>query len=113
MWEGGGGRAGPARPAGTAPPPALVSKHMLTRMPSGYARFDALYMRARLGTSARASSGACWRRPPWHFANVTRERLAGISDGIDDCMLARMVDNGTRRAGHVRDREWGREGAGF
>ena len=80
---------------------ALVSKHMLTRMPSEYMRFAALYLRARLCTSARASSGAYWLHLPWYFANVTRDGLAGISNGIDDYMPARMAANGTHRVVQV------------
>ena len=76
---------------------ALVSKRMLTRTPSEYVRFAALSLRARLGTSARASSGAYWLHLPWYFANVEREGLAGIANGIDDYMLARIADNGTHR----------------
>ena len=75
----------------------LVPKRILTRTPSEYVRFAALYMRARLGTSVRASSGTYGIHLPWYFANAAREGPAGISGGIDDCMLARMVDNGTRR----------------
>lgn len=80
---------------------ALVSKRMLTRTPSEHLRFAALYVRARLCTSARASSGAYWLHLPWYFANVTKEGLAGISNGIDDYMLARMAANGTHRVVRV------------
>ena len=73
---------------------ALVSKRILTRTPSDYVRFAALSLRARTGTSAAASSGAYWLHLPWYFANVTRDGLAGISNGIDDYMLTQIVDNG-------------------
>lgn len=77
---------------------ALVSKRMLTRTPSEYVRFASLYLRARLGTSAYASTGAYWLHLPWYFANVTKEGLAGIANGIDDYMLARIAANGTHRS---------------
>ena len=56
---------------------------------------------ARLGVGARASSGAYWLHLPWYFANVSREGLAGISNGIDDYMLARMAANATHRVVRV------------
>ena len=76
---------------------ALVAKRMLTRSPSEYVRFVALSLRARTGTSAAASTGAYWLHLPWYFANVTKDGLAGISNGIDDHMLTRIVANGTHR----------------
>ena len=76
---------------------ALVPKRMLTRTPSDYVRLAALSLRARIGTSAAASSGTYWLHLPSYFANVTRDGLAGISNGIDDYMLTRIVGNGTHR----------------
>ena len=76
---------------------ALVSKRMRTKTLSEYARFVALSLRARTGTSAAASSGTYWLHLPWYFDNVTKEGLAGISNGIDDYMLNQIIDNGTHR----------------
>lgn len=81
---------------------ALVSKRMLTRTPSEHLRYAGFYLRGLAGRrNAYASSGAYWLHLPWYFANVSRDGLAGISNGIDDYMLARMAANGTHRVVRV------------
>ena len=80
---------------------ALVSKRVRTSTLSEYVRFVMLSLRARTGTSAAASSGSYWLHLPWYFANVTMDGLAGISNGIDDYMLNRIVDNGTHRIARI------------
>ena len=81
---------------------ALVSKHMLTRTPSEYLRYAGFCLRGIVAKrNAYASSGAYWLHLPWYFANVSRDGLAGISNGIDDYMLARMAANGTHRVVRV------------
>ena len=80
---------------------ALVSKRILVRNPSEYVRLVALSLRARIGTSAAASSGTYWLHLPWYFANVTRDGLAGISNGIDDYMLTRIVANDTHKIARI------------
>ena len=81
---------------------ALVTKRMLTSTPSQYLRTVGFYLRGLAGsTNAYASSGTYWLHLPWYFANVTRDGLAGISNGIDDYMLARIAANGTHRIARV------------
>ena len=72
-----------------------MSKRILTRTPSEYIRHASIRLRALAG--ANAFAGTYWVHLPYYFASVTREGLAGISNGIDDYMVSSIRAGGAHR----------------
>lgn len=78
-----------------------MTKRILTRNISEYIRLASLRFRARTG--ANAFAGLYWIHRPYYFANVRREGLASIANGIDDYMVTTIRANGTHKVVTLAD----------
>ena len=78
-----------------------MTKRILTRNLSEYIRLASLRFRARTG--ANAFAGLYWVYLPYYFANVRREGISSITNGIDDYMVTAIRANGMHRVVTLAD----------